>query len=729
MTSRNSLLKISRINFKKRFPFLVICFLICFFLMTVVTIFECIGIKENIEYYNIPGMPPGVIKNMAEKMLIGNGIFIVITAIEAILLAISGWSWNNTISKVDFYKSLPIKESKRFGYININNLFIFLITFGSNLVLSNIVIAVNGMYSVEAFTNSVFALITCTLAFIGLYTLAVIAELLTGNALLAVCFTALLWFYEPAFKFMIYFLKTCYYSSFYTRYTDDFLAFIGGITSPLASYFEVFANTLFSEVQADTNTVLAVIMLILQCVVYNYIAYVLYIKRKSYAGNSHIAFEIVKPVVKCMIMIPMLIAFMVAFTGILDIEKYDFMIAAFGLISGAVIGQIVLQYAFEGDFRYVVKGLKTLALSMVVAVVMFCFFRFDLSGYDKYIPSKDELKAVSICVPITRDTSNSIYGSNGVGISGEYFRLSNYEIEDENLKDEILKNVKLTLDENKDTPDMLGYPFNHTEYVYVCYTLNNGKKEYRQYRMDFDKCIDILEAAYASKEYRNTLNMLANDDFMAIVKKASDKSLIVRFEAHNTRQQNVKVDKADIARLFEAYNQDYAARPADTVLTKLPVMDLYINANDSEDADIYGRYSFASSTVPIYECDVNTLEIAKKYGIVPVKVKAEDISKIIVNKDVIVQNNSLDWYYDEYRGEFAPEDSLFNQILENADYASSFSSVAGSILREDEYYIEIRYNDGTSDSLAFYKGRVPTGLDEQLEKMGDSYDYGTIKEW
>ena len=61
MTSRNSLLKISRINFKKRFPFLVICFLICFFLMTVVTIFECIGIKENIEYYNIPGMPPGVI--------------------------------------------------------------------------------------------------------------------------------------------------------------------------------------------------------------------------------------------------------------------------------------------------------------------------------------------------------------------------------------------------------------------------------------------------------------------------------------------------------------------------------------------------------------------------------------------------------------------------------------------------------------------------------------------
>ena len=72
---------------------------------------------------------------------------------------------------------------------------------------------------------------------------------------------------------------------------------------------------------------------------------------------------------------------------------------------------------------------------------------------------------------------------------------------------------------------------------------------------------------------------------------------------------------------------------------------------------------------------------------------------------------------------------MFNQILENADYASSFSNVAGSILREDEYYIEIRYNDGTSDSLAFYKGRVPAELDAQLEKMSDSYDYGAIKEW
>ena len=285
------------------------------------------------------------------------------------------------------------------------------------------------------------------------------------------------------------------------------------------------------------------------------------------------------------------------------------------------------------------------------------------------------------------------------------------------------------MDDPKDDSETFGYSFNPTEYVYVCFTMNNGKKEYRQYQMDFDKCKDILEAAYASEEYRNTLNMLANDEFMTIVKNSSDKSLVVRFEAHNARQQNAKVDKADIARLFEAFNKDYVARPADTALIKLPVMDIYINANDSAGNDFYGKHSFANATIPIYECDVNTLEIAKKYGIVPIKVKVEDVTKITVHKDVLVQEGRIEWHYDEYCGEFTPEEPLFNQILENADYVSSFSTVSGYLLREGEYFIEIRYEDGTGDNLAFYKGQVPISLDEHLELMGDSYDYGAIKEW
>ena len=106
MTSKNSYWKLSKTNLKRRVPYTVLGFIMCFIAMPVIAYFQCKSYTYGY-YATLSGIT--ILKRGAADVL-ANGSFCqeIVTGILAVLFAITGNAWNNSQKKNDFYIILSI---------------------------------------------------------------------------------------------------------------------------------------------------------------------------------------------------------------------------------------------------------------------------------------------------------------------------------------------------------------------------------------------------------------------------------------------------------------------------------------------------------------------------------------------------------------------------------------------------------------------------------------------
>lgn len=213
MTSKNLFLKLQKEDMKRRVWSIVLSMLGFFLLYTVICAIEVSNYTYRINNisthdYNITEWVNNQIIRFVGP---ANELVAVITMICAVVCGLSGFSYLHSKKKVDLFHSLPVKREKLFAVTYINGLLIYIVPYMVNLIFCYIILGVNKFMTVEAFFAGLTAFGINILYYLLIYTLAIIAAMLTGNIVVSFLGAGVFYGYGS----IIFAIKDTYFDEFF----------------------------------------------------------------------------------------------------------------------------------------------------------------------------------------------------------------------------------------------------------------------------------------------------------------------------------------------------------------------------------------------------------------------------------------------------------------------------------------------------------------------------------
>ena len=480
----------------------------------------------------------------------------VITVVLAIVLAIQGYSWLMSRQELDFYESQPVSRRSHFFSVWANNLLIYLLSYLSTMLLAHLVAAGLGArteMSGVVFAESMVQVLRSLLLFLGIQAVAMLAVMLTGNIIISLLAAAVLLLYEFFFRLLIEGLREEFYRTFVTR---DILEFMP-VLSPLRWYLEGTGKAAeymqsagyLGESFSEPGILGRAVSLILPCEAANLLltaglmaaVYFCYHIRKSESAGSAVIFRPVRGVVR--IAIAVLLAL---FTGSVlyninsEVKSYGTAAAIIGIVIMAVIMACVMQIIYEFNFRALFRHPWEIALAAGLGILIFCVFRFDLTGYDRSLPSPSSVESCSVSVS---DRFNQYYDEEGQNLSAEEYFRDHMILTDTAA---VFALAEAGIDELQKDPDGR----NPDPWMQILFRQKNGKMVRRTFPVPAGSP-EVLDRVLSSEEYLRGQYPLYGEDYLAGHKK----SLTFLYDAGWVQMENSE-DLYDEFR--DAYIKDLA---------------------------------------------------------------------------------------------------------------------------------------------------------------------------
>lgn len=731
MTSKSSFWKISLWNMKKRMWTALLCLVVCFFMFPVASFING-GYYVNYMSQGTSYTLDYAVNGLLTGNIMGDGFFGVAAVVMGVFLSLQSFSWINSRSKVDLYKSVPVKSSTRFLYINLNSLYIFVITFGLNLILANIAIAIRGFWKPVFIAVSLYSFLLHLLLFMGSYLLTLIAQLLTGNLVLGFFGGAILLGIEPAVFFVKNLLMSQYYHTFLSEGRFDFAG--KGIFSPCSAYIGAYKNiaeaaTNFSDLSNYAASIGKIILLLVQIIVYVLLAYFLYQKRPAQNGGKSLIFKPTKPIIKCVIMI---VTSLLAACAFGSLGGHPFWYGVFGAVCSLIILQVILQSIIEGDFKESLKGKLSFAISAVITMAIFLVIATDMTGYDRYLPKSEKLE--SFAVVRDGDWVNNYYNRDGAYVSNDDYLLGNMKIDAPEVKEQLLsvlqkaiesdeyyddnyygvavyaedsaaakadivagaypaeeetelfaEDGEASVDESQEAKEIT-YDASYSnpdarEQLLVQFNLKNGKQVCRRYYLKISD-IRALEAGYYNLPQYSEVKYPILSEYVKNELTNSEKHNNVSYHAYSinaTLGDGSTANQDVVNQLYDAICKDLKARTYEMVLNEAPIGQLSFQGN----YDIYDGSDSVYQTVPVYESDENVVSLLKENG----WYKDVKLDEDLVNAISITQSLTDSDGYKELV--LKKDDPLFKAVVDALISQETTNAVSDSSFVKGDYWVEL----------------------------------------
>lgn len=284
--------------------------------------------------------------------------------------------------------------------------------------------------------------------------------------------------------------------------------------------------------------------------------------------------------------------------------------SVFGGVLASVIVFGVLDIIFHMDFKAFFAHRKAMAATAAVTLGLCFAFRFDWFGYDTYLPKEGKVAEISLCSHRYNNGPNLYYGNP----EDEEHTLNRMHLTDRQAAYDFLQ-AAVRVQSGEVTGE-------RSESFLVKVTLESGREYYREYRI----CDTESEAAYvllASPEYQREAYVIPEEAI-----KDSASFCLWRGGVQTSDAQTADLIGAPyptaIRELCAAYNKDIQANPKVTIKGDgilLCMVRLY---------DSNGEGPREAYYLDVYDTMKNTVEVLKKYGFDDfVEVfEAEDTAKI-----------------------------------------------------------------------------------------------------
>ncbi len=511
--------------------------------------------------------------------------------------------FNGSVSQIH---SLPVKRKTVFITKIVSALSILVIP----VIIVGIILAVLSFGEVcEPVTiadigNFTYVTLAYTLVILSL---TVIVNMMTGNPIGTVVFTA-------GFAFLPLF--------FMGLFTEIARSEIYGYSQNFA--YDIL-NILYLEptkLTPDSNGYIYPIM----SIVFLLGAYALYRKRKSESHGEVIAFRWLTPVFVA------IIAILASGVGYLYADAvFDMnsllMMLPFGIF-GTGIAHMISKKSL--DFKGCVKPI----IIYSVCALAFCgVIHYDLTGYEKRIPSLDSIESVSV-------NNHAVYTEPTF-------------TDKEDLQN--IVNLHTYLTQNKDSNS-------YNSSISIIYNLKNGKTLSREYPLDMTRDEAVLKPIYETDEFRKGYFKLIEDGEKEIrYAEISDRRL---FEGSIMLYPTGE----DMHTLVEAIKEDMRKYPYENFRHDTrPSMSIGIHwerYNQKTDEKLSEYIQFG-----VHENAVNTIAVLEEIGIYNKLPKAEDIKHVKVTiMDPYSEDKEIVSYTttDEYK--IKELYNAYNDIIDNKKY-------------------------------------------------------------
>lgn len=612
MTSKNSFWANSLENQKRRIWVWIVAFLMWLLnYVGVLTVY-----LSRIKYWygegayrNLEEFQKAFVQAAQDALGFQESLFITV-AISAVIIGHQGFAYLNDRRKVDMYHSVPVSKKRRFFVIYVNGIIIYLTAALFSLVIGTVVAAKQG-----AVTGSVLAVIGIAFVwnliwFLVIYHTMILAVMLTGNNFVALCAFAVL----SAYEYILYSCISTFKYNFFERVNDYYVPF-GTKLSVLDDYINhTYELKSMSKPQEMAQAALPYLgkWVILALVLF-IAAYVCYNKRMSEAAGKAIAFRKIKPVIKILVVVEVS---MIVGGIVRDAAYENDMLMLTGMIVGAVICCAVMEVIYEFDLKCILHHWISSCAAVLCVLAVFCIFKFDLLGYDSYVPDADQVESVLF-------EPNADYG-NYWNEELEYVSRNSYLMEHMHITavEDVLTLARKDQQESYES-------MNDPRRVEVVYHLKSGRDVERTFWVDFDNPAneELLNHIIGSKEYREGMYQIVQDDAFC------DKVKTITY-SNGCVSNALPLEDAETLR--EAYLKD------------LEQMDFsLLRKNFACGTITFGTPNYMSIEYPVYDTYSNVISYLKERGVYyPVWLDAENIASIRVT------NYHNEMYANE-EGEFA----------------------------------------------------------------------------
>ncbi|MBQ6887654.1 MAG: hypothetical protein IJN54_09100 [Lachnospiraceae bacterium] len=565
-----------------------------------------------------------------EDMVIGlseylsiNILVTLLVTIMAIICAIQGFSYLFRRQKMDMYMSVPVSKERRFAVIYLNGILLFALPYLFSLLIGLCISGANGILTIEVVKSMLYSYLAYLIYYVAIYNITIIAVMLTGNLLVSLCATAVFLFYEIMIKGIIFILCSAFLHT-YSNYSSDLKVHF----SPMIMMFEksVFlGNNIISVPRLIEQTGMTMGKILMIGIGTGIIAYLLYAIRPAESCNKAIAFGKTKPIIKIGLMVPISLIVGVLFYAITDA---NIAMTVFGFMIGIVLSHSIMEIIFAFDLKAAIKHLASGAVGAVLVFTIFIVFKFDLTGYDKWVPNPQKVESIALDLPVFFDTGYYDFENDYWSGSAEY-KFDHMELTD---TENICAFMESVMSEDVESVAEEGENF---LWGTVKYRMKNGKEKYRSIHFPVEKYMDELNDIISGEEYQKGNYQLLGEEFS---KYARIKN--IEFTNGVWREE---VEEDDIERVFENYKADLMNYDLKTIVNEFPIGVIYIeyeNVNYNVNTTYNGTHTYS---MPVYASFEKTKAYTDEHGhLKDWKTKSEYIDVITISHWDEMSRESVD---------------------------------------------------------------------------------------
>lgn len=500
MTSRNLLCRLMREDVKRRLWAIAISVIAFLFAIPVYTATSLERAIKMIKQGQILGDKQEYLSNVAMNCLsVGNSALVMLTIMLAILCGISGFYYLHSKKKVDFYHSLPVKRESLFTSIYTIGIAIYVIPYLVSLAIGFVIVGTNGVFGSNVWVEAWKAFGVNLLSYCIIYTVVIIAVLLTGQLIVSILACSVFLAYGPVVAVLIGSLKSTYFNTYYEY--DSITESLLYRCSPISAY-----SNMSNAVYKGTLSLSSILIYIAVAIVLVVLAVFIYRKRSSEAAGKAIAYQVLQPYIKIAISVPIGLLSGIIFTSFMNADSSFWLI--FGMVCGYLLCSCIMEIIYHFDFKAAFKSRVSLLIGAVLMFAIFSTYKWDLLKYDQYIPSKDKIESMSIALSDIdtnlefvayneNDSRNGISYMNGTSYAFEYMNLQDKDVAYE------IAGMAVAGDGVLNEEEVYGdREYDQYMSMYVQYRLKSGRHVYRRYTIAVEPYFELLNQLYQSKEYK-----------------------------------------------------------------------------------------------------------------------------------------------------------------------------------------------------------------------------------
>ena len=568
MTSRSLFCKLMKEDLKQRLWSVILASIV----------FLIIPVSMAMQLENDNYAERAVFLRRVAKMVTNSEWLVIITSVGAVLCGLSGFWYLFSKKKVDFFHSLPVKREVLFAVRYINGVLIYAVPYLAALVVCLIMAAASGAFPAGLIGDAFawFGFHLC--AYLLLYTVTILGVMLTGNLVISMAATAVLFLYALAIYGLTLGFGDVFFETFSspTDFFEGKLAFLKWL-SPFYLYMDF-----YSIGNVGTGS----LKLLLLAVILTAVALMLYKLRAVENAGLALAFSKMKMPVRILLVIPCGLA-MGLFLYLISANNSVIWLV-FGNICGVVLVHGLLESIYEYDIRKALSHKWQMVACLAVTLFITFSYQQDWFDFDGYLPKKEKVESIGI----------SIAGFN-------YYDMYWSKKDNAEELDILYALAQFCVEENTNTDEYYAYYVDTIQTreasktafrsIKVTYRLKNGNTVSRRYSIDLLSDQPFWDALYAKTDF--TSAQFAEE----LALRPADLTYI------NTVKEDIyksyTLSAAEQQELLNALAHDLRGLQYRTLREELPVAELQIETTN------YRYYQ-----IELYACYTETLAFLEKHG-------------------------------------------------------------------------------------------------------------------